>query len=93
MTPTIGRIVHYALTKRDLEEIDQRLSTNLECQTYREGDIAPMVITMVHCDDLVNGKVLLDGNFDLWRPAVIQDRDPAEHDGPHPGYWAWPPRV
>lgn len=54
----------------------------------KAGDVFPMVIVRVwgtKPDSVVNGKVLLDGNDDLWVTSV----------GPGDGErrWIWPPRV
>lgn len=52
------------------------------------GDVFPMVIVRVwgtRPDSVVNGKVLLDGNDDLWVTSV------GHGDGER--RWIWPPRV
>ena len=100
MTPSIGRIVHYTLTKDDAERITKRradFAKHRHTEAYtdtgyvahfgndaHEGDTYPAVIVRVF-DTSVNLKVMLDGSDELWALS--------HSEGEGPGFWAWPPRA
>jgi hypothetical protein len=69
MKPTIGRIVIYHLDEEQAEKIN-----NYQSQ-------APAIITSVH-GELVNLKVLLDGENNLWATS--------RQEGTEEGKWSWP---
>lgn len=99
--PTIGRIVHYRLTKEDAERTNQRridAVVNAERmrterpgfqahvgKLLRGGDVVPMMIVAAQRPGLVNGQAILDGNDSLWVMAARL--------GDGPGEWFWPPRA
>ena len=100
-TPSIGRIVHYALSEQDVVATNKRrddsrrhLAEHRENSNgvqihvgnpVAEGDVYPMLITRVWNDTLVQGQVFLDGNDTLWATSV--------GEGIGPRTYAWPPRV
>ncbi len=56
------------------------------------GEVYPMMIVRVwgsEVDSMVNGKVFLDGNDELWVTSV---KDCVSHMGPQPGTFVWPQR-
>jgi hypothetical protein len=61
------------------------------------GDIAPAVITRVCSDDLVNVRVLLDGNTTPWKTSLALYQTPEDYtearDSGRPYGCYWPPRV
>lgn len=99
MTPTLGRIVHYQLTKMDAEAINRRRedALNSDFAAQRTGGIMhigneasggetyPAIVTSAINGRLVNLQVFLDGNDHYWVQAV--------GEGDKPGEWQWPPRV
>ncbi|SFK73580.1 hypothetical protein [Streptomyces pini] len=90
MRPAIGRTVHYALTRDDVDLIKRRRDTHPDRAVgnpVTEGDTYPAVIVRVWDDNSVNLRVWLDGTDDLWAPS--------RHHGTtdEPGTWAWPARV
>jgi len=100
MTPTIGRIVHYRITKEEANKMNARREEGLlNAEKMRRtrpgfqahignfieaGDIVPMIIVRVWTDS-VNGHALLDGNDSLWVLTVKEGVDPGE--------WSWPPKM
>lgn len=89
---TIGRIVHYTLTKANATHINKcrdgsaghpgATGGNLA----RAGEVFPMTITKIFdTSGAVNGQVRLDGNDTFWATSVC------EGDGE--GHWVWPLRV
>ena len=101
MTPTIGRILHYRLSKEEADKTNQRRAdakANVEAMradrpgfqahagnVVQASEVVPLIVVQVWPEDRVNGQALLDGNDSLW---VLSAK---EGDGP--GTWAWPPRV
>ena len=99
--PSIGRIVHYRLTKDQAEAINQRYEHAADRRQVMqdlkfgfqahvgnrplEGDIVAMVVTAVWGPEMVNGQCLLDGTDSMWVTSA--------HAGDGPGTWSWPPRV
>ncbi len=99
LTPTKGRIVLFKLSAEDADSINKRYddaSRNL--QSIREnsngyqahfgnrvkaGDQCVMIVTAIWSDTCINGKVLLDGNDDLWVTSV--NKGEGEHQ------WDWMP--
>ena len=86
MKPSIGRIVHYTLSKYDVDVIQNRRK---EDGTYgnavREGDVYPAVVVRTFHGESINAQVLLDGPDSFWACS--------RNEGDQPGTWAWPPRV
>lgn len=82
--PTVGRIVLYKLSERDVQAIseDRGLGSATQCNLHRTGNVLPMIIVSVWPGDDVNGQVFLDGNFTLWVKTVSQ--------GDGFGQWQWP---
>lgn len=91
--PTIGRIVHYRLSERDVESITgARLNnTSLFGSIPKAGDVVPLIITRVWPDEYgegvagVNGQAFLDGNHSHWVTSAKEGADNGE--------WSWPPRA
>lgn len=85
--PTVGRIVHYALTEQDVERIRAgRFAT--AANEVAAGDAFAAVVVRVWSlspEPLCNLQVLLDGPDTLWVTSRKQ--------GAEPGTWAWPPRA
>jgi hypothetical protein len=77
-----GDHVLYCLSFQDAEAINRRYEDarnererirderpGLQAHTGNPvmvGDVFGMVVTVVHSDECINGKVFLDGNDDLW---------------------------
>ncbi len=82
MTPTIGRIVNYKLTKDE----KKRIQFGKKGVISNDQPILPAVIVAVHGDQpesVVNLKVMVDGDApDLWVTSVGV--------GKKIGTWAWP---
>ncbi|MEU3683785.1 hypothetical protein AB0E99_22995 [Streptomyces sp. NPDC030592] len=101
MQPSIGRIVHYRLTKHDADDINRRrndfhTSRSAEDRTgfvghvgnsVQGGDVFPAVIVRVWNESTVtcNLQVLLDGTDTYWATS--------REEGTGVGRWAWPERV
>lgn len=76
MTPSLGRTVHYCLTKADAEAIREKrrlLSGSFRGNSATEGDVFAAVIVRtlegsgpLSASTLVNLKVQLDGDDTLW---------------------------
>ncbi len=89
MKPTIGRIVHYTLSKLDADAIN---ATRQESPAHvgnhaHEGMVCPAMIVRTWGENpeaAVNLQVHTDGNHTHW----VTSR--AHGDGP--GQWAWPAR-
>ncbi len=92
--PTIGRIVHYRLSAKDVESIRQLRGApsvqHLAGSPVAEGDVVPLTIVRVWPDLYgpglpgVNGQALLDGRDSHWVTSA--------REGTGPGTWSWPPR-
>lgn len=108
MKVSVGRIVLYRITAQDAKNINKRrhdaLSTlragvedGVQLHYGREaleGDTYPMIVTRVWSEEgLVNGKVLLDGNDDLWVTRISECSLGAENFKSVLGHWVWPPRT
>lgn len=102
-TPTVGRIVHYQLTKQDAEQINRR-RTSAPSIRARIDDNAWPIGAQAHI-----GNAVSEGDI---FPAIVvrvwpEDRVNAQvfldgndtfwatskAPGPDPGEWAWPPRA
>lgn len=93
---TVGKIVLFKLTSKEVERINSRRSdaqhahagSNLSGyqvhvgNEVREGDVLPMLIVRVWEGGLVNGQVFLDGNDTLWVTSI--------HEGSEAGQYSWP---
>lgn len=75
MNPTIGRVVNYHTT--DAQRI--RMKHNNNCNV---SELLPAIIVAVWGPYIVNLKVLLDGEGDLWATSV--------QEGTGEGQWEWP---
>lgn len=87
--PTVGRIVHYALTETDAATINNT-GQRVHCDDadVKAGDKIPMIITRVFgedADSAVNGQVFLDGSDTLW----IRSTSAGEGNGK----FTWPNRA
>lgn len=89
MQATVGRIVHYTLTKSDAESV--RFARSFAGSAgpignpVAEGTVAPAIVVSVFGNgEHVNLQVLLDGQDSLWATS--------RPEGEGPGTWAWPPR-
>lgn len=96
--PSIGRVVHYTLSKHDATLINKRRQDAYDSKiaaqnsgavvhvgnSVAEGDVYPMMIVRVWSPDMVNGQVILDGDDTLWVTSVKL--------GVGPCSYAWPVR-
>ncbi len=81
MKPSLGRIVLVP-------------ASALPGYANNGGAHAPAVITRVWADDLVNVRVLLDGNDTAWLTSVrLHESEAALRDAGQPVGCFWPPRV
>jgi hypothetical protein len=82
--PSVGRIVHVP-------------AAALQGCQMNGADVAPAVITRVWSDNMVNVRVLLDGNDTPWKTSIALFQTPeacAEaSDAGRPFGCYWPPRV
>jgi hypothetical protein len=96
MDISLGRTVHYVLTADDVTTIIRRRSASyvndaplFYGNAVIAGDICSMVVVRLWPNpgnrQIVNGRVLLDGNDVLWVTSV--------EEGTAPGQWFWPPRA
>lgn len=89
MKPTIGRIVHYRLSDKDVGLLRMWCTqSGAECAPVSEGQLVAMIITAVSLtaeQHFVNGQCFLDGELRYW----VKGAD----FGEMPGTWSWPPRV
>lgn len=96
--PSVGRIVHYKLTEHDADNIKiRREASHISVaggyggaqvrygNEPREGQVFPLLVTVVWGADLINGQTFLDGNDTHWVMSA--------GEGDQPGQWSWPPRV
>lgn len=89
MQPSIGRIVHYTLSREDAARITDRRRQQQPLafgNPVSEGDAFPAVIVRLWDDDTVNLRVWLDGTDDLWATS----RPVGDYI---PGTWSWPART
>lgn len=99
MTPTVGRIVQYKLTKYDAEAVNKRRTDAIENGAAHQatgfvahtgnsvdaGDVYPMLVVRVWSSGgSVNGQVFLDGNDSLWVTSATE--------GTSERQWHWPER-
>lgn len=101
MNPSIGRIVHYALSASDAEAINRRRKDFHESRSadqhtgyvghvgnhVAEGDRFPALIVRVWEESqlTINAQVFLDGTDVYWATSRAE--------GTEPGTWAWPERA
>lgn len=80
--PSVGRIVHYRVSKSDAGEIMRRCVV-----AAGEGDMLPAIIVASDPADThgTNLQVLLNGHGTFWAGS--------RKEGTGPGEWSWPPRV
>lgn len=86
---SVGRIVHYRVTEKDLYSIRFHHPGTLSV----EGDILPMLIVRVWVAGgsgevaYVSGRLFVDGEGpgSIWLPKV--------EEGTEPGQWYWPERT
>lgn len=68
MIPTLGCIVHYRLSEFDLQALDH-LTTN----SYKVGDIIPMLVTRIwDKGESASGTGFYDGETTLWLTSRMQ---------------------
>lgn len=89
---SIGRLVHYRLSKQDVEHIAARRGTSgHHGNSVAEGEVVPLIVSKVWPSEYgegipgVNGQAFLDGADQLWVTSA--------KEGPEPGQWMWPPRA
>ena len=86
MKPSIGRIVHYRLSERDIRLVEERRERRVGAWNYlKVGQVLPMMIVVVHGDHpnaAVNGQVFLDGDDTYFVMSCLV--------GEVPGTYAWP---
>jgi hypothetical protein len=91
---SVGRIVHYRLSRSDIINIAQRRgtdSTSNAGNVSREGDIVPLIVVRVWPDEWapgipgINGQAILDGTDTIWVTSAPE--------GGRPGEWSWPELV
>jgi hypothetical protein len=95
MTPTVGRIVHYALAAWDVESILGHRSVLAMAAVGNMptvGEICPAVVVRVFDGGSINLQVQLDGNDTLWATSRTECANAHESTVPAPGHWMWPPR-
>jgi len=95
---TVGRVVHYVLSEKDAQIINDRnaigndlsLEERILALVYhggnrvREGQHCAMVIVHIwNSEGFINGKVLLDGLSDFWATSLYYS------DLKVPGSWHW----
>lgn len=108
MHASVGRIVHYQLTSENAEKINKWRHDALAASTAEdedgsqlhygndvyEGEIFPMIVTRVLRENLVNGKVMLDGSDTFWATSVEKaPQDEAGETQHQVGSWFWPALV
>ena len=72
--PTIGQIVLYKPTSTDA----------IHFRNWKDSEVLPAIIVMVHAENNVNLKVFDNGPTDAWKTSVLL--------GDAPGQWNWPKR-
>lgn len=79
MNPSVGRIVHYKISKGQALEAFNMKSEHqgLHSNPLSEGEVYPMLITKVWDKEpteisVVQGQVFIDGNFSLWVSSAKQ---------------------
>ena len=73
-----GRIVNYMLTDEDVNAIEVLRQTKIgtdgellyKGNATTPGDVVPVIVTKVHADSSINGRVILDGNDFHWITSV-----------------------
>jgi hypothetical protein len=84
-TPSVGRIVHYTLSKGDVATVDNQIPRR-DRNPVAEGQVYPAQIVAVwSAEGCVNLVVQLDGLAQYWATSRSL--------GDQPGTWSWPPRV
>lgn len=87
MTPSIGRIVHYRLSKDQATELHPKRLDGMRARfnPVDEGTVLPAIVTAVWSPTTVNLQVFLDGELSIWVTSAT------EGDGPR--QWFWPPQI
>lgn len=80
--PSLGRVVHYALSQADLDALPGIPGPK---NPHELGQLLPMDIVRVWDTGVVNGQVKIDGAGTLWVTSVAE--------GTAPGTWRWPERA
>ena len=79
MKPTIGRIVIYNTNEEDRELMVNHPECNVQLQL-------PAIIVAVWNDndgqELINAKVITDGNMELWKTSIKRGNEEMD--------WNWP---
>lgn len=105
-TPSMGRIVHYALSDREATAINKRrddFAKHLQSQGYadtgyiahygnqvREGDVFPAVIVRVWPHP---DPTHTSTNLKVLLDGADDYWATSRTEGEGPGHWSWPPRV
>jgi hypothetical protein len=80
MNELLGQIMLFRLGSNQLARINAEHITGAHCNSYQLGDQVPMIVVRDWGDEMVNGKLLLDGDFDLWVTSA--------REGTEPGQWS-----
>lgn len=74
--PTVGRIVNYYPSKND--------------PNHNSAEVLPAIIVRVWSNEVVNLKVINDGEVDFWKTSVALL--PEDTFNPNGSMWSWPVR-
>ncbi len=88
--PTIGRILHYTLTARDVGRLGEKNSLHIRSHAEfpQPGTVVPFLVNRIDDDGSVSGTIFTgapEGVLWIYRVKFAPDRF-AE------GCWSWPPR-
>lgn len=84
ITPTLGRIVYYKLSKSDVAAIrHKRALLRITANEVHQGQVFPMMIVAVWGDTplaAINGQVILDGYDTFWATSVHLGQNEGQYD-------------
>lgn len=84
MTPSVGRIVHYALSDGDVDTITRDYPDRNTRNSVSPGQVFPAMMVATWGGEYVNLQVFLDGACTYWATS--------RGEGDEPGKWLWPSR-
>ncbi|MFI0897077.1 hypothetical protein [Streptomyces sp. NPDC020983] len=104
MQPTIGRIVHYALTQADANAINKRRADaknlNAAGVTLASQELGPQIHVGNHATagDYLPAMIVATFGGPATNLQVFLDGNDtywatSRTEGDGPGFWTWPPRV